>query len=149
MNGRHLDTSYEAFYHETLAHLSNRIRHQPFPAKLVCSLAADLQVSKEFVIDTLGLSRRVIFRKIEENKNLDPGQAERVVGMQRLISQVQAMIAESGNAEKFDAGRWLGKWIDQPLPALGGRRPAEYLGDSAGREWISQLLRQIQAGVFA
>jgi len=142
-------TSYETLYHETLAHLSNRIRHQPFPAKLVRSLAADLHVSIEFVIDTLGLPRRTIFRKIEENKNLDPGQAERVVGIQRLIGQVQVMTVETANEEKFDAGRWLGEWIDQPLPALGGRRPAEYLGDGAGREWVSQLLRQIQAGVFA
>lgn len=142
-------TSYETLYHETLAHLSNRIRYAPCPAKLVRRLATDLHVSIEFVIDTLGLPRRVIFRKIEESKNLDSGQAERVIGMQRLIGQVQAMIAESGDREEFDAGRWLGKWIDQPLPALGGRRPAEYLGDSAGREWISQLLRQIQAGVFA
>lgn len=142
-------TSYEMVYHETLAHLSNRIRYKPCPAKLVRRLAADLHVSIEFVIDTLGLPRRVIFRKIEESKNLDSGQAERVIGMQRLIGQVQALIAESSVVQKFDAGRWLGKWIDQPLPALGGRRPAEYLGDSAGREWVSQLLRQIQAGVFA
>ena len=142
-------TSYETLYHETLARLSNLVRHQPFPAKLVRNLAVDLHVDIEFVIDTLGLSRRIIFRKIEERKNLDPGQAERVIGMQRLIGQVQAMIAESGDGEEFDAGRWLGEWIDQPLPALGGRRPAEYLGDSAGREWVSQLLRQIQAGVFA
>jgi len=142
-------TSYETVYHETLADLSKRIRRQPCPAKLVRSLAADLHVSLEFVIDTLGLPRRVVLRKIEKSKNLDPGQAERVIGMQRLIGQVQAMIAESGDREKFDAGRWLGEWIDQPLPALGGRRPAEYLGDGAGREWVSQLLRQIQAGVFA
>lgn len=142
-------TSYETLYHETLAHLSNRVRHQPIPAKLVRNLAVDLHVDIEFVIDTLGLSRRIIFRKIEERKNLDPGQAERVIGMQRLIGQVQAMIAESGDGEEFDAGRWLGEWIDQPLPALGGRRPAEYLGDGAGREWVSQLLRQIHAGAFA
>jgi len=141
--------SYETLYHETLAYLSNRIRYKPCPAKLVHNLAVDLRVDIGFVIDTLGLPRRIIFRKIEQSKNLDSGQAERVIGMQRLIGQVQAMIAESGDREQFDAGRWLGEWIGQPLPALGGRRPAEYLGDSAGREWVSQLLRQIQAGVFA
>lgn len=140
---------YALLHDETLACLSKRIRYQPFPAKLIRYLASDLRVDTGFLVDTLGLPRRVIFRKIDENGNLDPAQVERVIGMQRLVGQVQAMVAESGTTKGFDAGRWLGEWIEQPLPALDGQRPAEYLGDSAGREWISQVLRQIQASAFA
>jgi len=134
---------------ETLACLSERIRRQPFPAELVRYLASDLHVEAGFLIDALGLPRGVISRKINKNENLSPGQAERVIGMLRLVGQVRAMVVESGKAKGFDAGRWLGEWIEQPLPALDGRFPAEYLGDSAGREWISRLLRQIQASAFA
>jgi len=38
----------------------------------------------------------------------------------RLIGQVQAMVEQSGNPEGFDAAHWLGAWLDEPLPALGG-----------------------------
>jgi len=144
-----LTSLYTVLHDETLACLSKRIRFQPFPAKLVRCLARDLHLDTKLLVDTLGLPRSIIFRKIKKNENLDPGQVERIIGMQRLLGQVQAMVVESGNAKGFDAGRWLGEWIEQPMPALDGRRPAEYLGDSAGREWISRLLRQIQASAFA
>lgn len=142
-------TSYAALYRETLACLSERIRYVAVPAKTVHRLADDLHVDTGFLIEALGLSRRVISLMVRENRALNSGQVERIVGMQRLIGQVQAMVDESGVSEGFEAGPWFGKWIVQPLPALGGRPPAEYLGDGAGRAWISQLLKQIQAGTFA
>jgi len=136
-------------FHETLACLSDRIRHQAFPAELVSRLASDLHINSRSLIDHLGLHRRAILRKIKQNEHLDANEVERVLGMQRLVGQVQVMVGKSGNTDGFDAAGWIGEWIELPLPALGGQRPAEFLGDGAGRELISQLLRQIQSGAFA
>lgn len=119
---------YVMLFHETLACLSDRIRHQVLPGELITRLASDLRIDPRSLIDHLGLDRRAILRKIKQNEALDAEQIERVIGIQRLVGQVQVMVDESGDADGFDAGGWLGKWIEQPLPALGGQRPAEYLG---------------------
>ena len=140
---------YIRLYDQTLACVSNRIRHQPCPAMHFHRLANDLHIDIGFLADSLRLPRSTIYRKIRNNENLNTVQAERVICLQRLVGQVQVMEDKSRKSKRSDASRWFGEWIGQPLPALGGQRPAEYLGDGAGRELISQLLRQIHAGVFA
>jgi uncharacterized protein (DUF2384 family) len=112
-------------------------------------MAIDLNLDKGQLIDALGLPRSTISRKIKTNKPLNPDEMERVNGMQRLVGQVQAMVAAGGAEDDFDAAKWFGEWIEQPLPALDGERPAKYLGDSAGRELVSRILSMIQAGAFA
>lgn len=70
----------------------------------------------------------------------------RLVG---LVGLVQSMVEESGEPEGFDAAQWLRRWIQIPVPALGGRTPADMLGTAAGQEEVARLLRQAQAGVYA
>lgn len=59
------------------------------------------------------------------------------------------MVDESGGTDDFDAAAWLSDWLEHPLPALGGRPPAEYLDTIAGQEVIRNLLLQMQGGSFA
>ncbi|MFZ3141241.1 antitoxin Xre/MbcA/ParS toxin-binding domain-containing protein [Polaromonas sp.] len=66
-----------------------------------------------------------------------------------LIGQVQAMVRESGAPAGFDPARWLGAWIGQPVPALGGRKPIEFLDTAEGRKAVSVLLSQMQSGAYA
>jgi hypothetical protein len=54
-----------------------------------------------------------------------------------------------GTAEGFDASRWVGEWLERPLPALGGAKPAEYMDTMEGQELISRLLAQAQSGAYA
>ena len=42
-----------------------------------------------------------------------------------------------------------GPLIQVPVPALGGRTPADMLDTAAGQEEVARLLRQAQAGVYA
>jgi hypothetical protein len=65
-----------------------------------------------------------------------------------LIGQVEVMLSQSGTGEKFDADRWVGAWLDHPLPALGGARPAEYMDTIEGQELVSGLLAQSQSGAY-
>ncbi|MFL9875830.1 MbcA/ParS/Xre antitoxin family protein [Paraburkholderia megapolitana] len=37
------------------------------------------------------------------------------------------MVAESGDPIGFDARQWLNRWLREPVPALGGRLPVEFL----------------------
>lgn len=65
-----------------------------------------------------------------------------------LVTQVQKMVEESGDVAGFDAREWLLKWLDRPLPALGGQRPTEILSSKEGLEVLSTLLARSQAGAF-
>ncbi|RQR59352.1 DUF2384 domain-containing protein [Burkholderia sp. Bp9125] len=65
-----------------------------------------------------------------------------------LISQVQKMVEESGDPDGFDVRSWLVDWLHSPVPALGGKCPADYLHTPEGIDLISRLLASAQTGVY-
>jgi hypothetical protein len=72
--------------------------------------------------------------------------------MAKLIGQVETMLEESGDPELmrgFDAARWLTHWMEEPIPALGGASPSEYMDTIEGQEMISRLLATMQTGAYA
>lgn len=73
-------------------------------------------------------------------------------GRARLLEQLEAMLAESGHAAaavRFDADQWLTSWMKQPVAALGGRCPAEYMDSIEGQERVARLLAMMQSGAYA
>jgi uncharacterized protein (DUF2384 family) len=74
---------------------------------------------------------------------------ERRRAVKMLIAQVQTMVEESGNSNGFDAARWVQEWLQKPLPALGGKRPVEYMSTQEGRELVGRLLAMAQSGAYA
>jgi putative toxin-antitoxin system antitoxin component (TIGR02293 family) len=97
----------------------------------------------------LGMARATIKRKQREGKRLSQDESERIVGIARLVGQVEQMVRESGDSEGFDAGPWVAAWLDRPLPALGGAQPGTLMDTAEGRQIVSDLLAQIQSGTFA
>lgn len=97
----------------------------------------------------LRIAPTTVDRKLKADALLSPDQAERVLGLQRLLDQVSNMVEGSGQVEDFDAGSWMGVWMRQPNPALGGRQPLDYLGTVTGQRVLSQLLAQMQSGAYA
>jgi uncharacterized protein (DUF2384 family) len=73
----------------------------------------------------------------------------RADGIAKLVGQVQAMVTESGDAESFDAAGWVFRWLQQPLPALDGKRPIDYLDTTEGQSFIANLLAMMQCGAYA
>jgi putative toxin-antitoxin system antitoxin component (TIGR02293 family) len=119
------------------------------PSAMVNDISKAMDVSKERFYALSGLSRATVTRKIAANRALTPDESERVVGIAKLIGQVQSIVNESGNPEGFEAGQWFHEWISRPLPALGGHKPEEYLQTADGREAVSRLLAQMQSGAYA
>lgn len=115
----------------------------------VLRVANRMHISKEFLVKALGFSRSAIDRKVKQRKHLSVDQAERVLGLVRLIGQVEAMVVQSGQADGFDPPRWTGQWLQQPTPALGGRCPAEFSDTILGQELLSALLARMQSGAYA
>ena len=119
------------------------------PAERLITIGDRLHRSREWLFHTLKLPRSTIDHKIRQHGRLSPEHSERVVGLERLIGQVQAIVEKTDAAQNFDAGGWVGQWLDRPVPALGGAKPADFMDTLQGQEMVSRLLTQSQAGVFA
>ncbi len=118
-------------------------------ATAVYQLAKDMDLPKERMASTLGLSRATVDRKASGDAMLSKDDSSRVLGMIRLLGQVQAMVEESGNPDGFEASRWVSTWLQQPSPALGGRAPSELMDTSEGQGIVSGLVAQMQSGAYA
>lgn len=119
------------------------------PATLPGDIAAHMGISKDKVYLTLGLPRATVERKVREAKPLSADEGAKVLGFARLVGQVQRMVQESGQPEGFDAALWLADWIDHPLPALAGMKPAQLMDTAEGQGLVANLLSRIQSGAYA
>jgi putative toxin-antitoxin system antitoxin component (TIGR02293 family) len=119
------------------------------PAIVLEKIVRKMDIPKERLYATLRLPRSTVDRKIRNKDTLSAEHSERVIGLERLIGQVEVMVAQSGNPEGFDADRWVGEWLERPLPALGGAKPADFMDTMEGQELVSRLLAQSQSGAYA
>ena len=99
----------------------------------VRELVRKMDVSQDKIYRFLRLSPATVNRKVQAQGRLSTDDSERVVGMSQLIGQVEAMVAQ---------------WLESPLPALNGQRPADYLDTIEGQKLISNLLATMQSGAY-
>jgi putative toxin-antitoxin system antitoxin component (TIGR02293 family) len=110
---------------------------------------ADLSIGQGAALKALRLSPATVNKKAKQDQTLSPGESERVLGMAKLVGQLEAMIQASGNPEGFDATGWMSRWLQAPLPALGGRRPMDLMDTMEGQALVSATLAQMQGGAYA
>lgn len=116
------------------------------------TFVSGLDVQQEKVFTMLDIATATVNRKASRNEPLSREDSEKVVGMAKLIGQVETMLDESGDPDlmkDFDAARWLTHWMEEPIPALGGASPSEYMDTIEGQEMISKLLATMQTGAYA
>jgi len=101
------------------------------------------------LLQDLGLAVSTFNRKLANRQVLSRDESERVLGLAKLVGQVQVMVEQSGDVRGFNANHWFANWIDTPVPALGGHRPCEYLDTAEGRDLVSGLLAKMQSGAYA
>jgi putative toxin-antitoxin system antitoxin component (TIGR02293 family) len=119
------------------------------PARTLTALADDMAIPREQLFVWLGLSRATANRKIRDDALLNQDESERTLGLARLLGAVERIAAESGAPEGFDAPAWAAQWLQEPVPALGGRAPAEFLSTADGRAMAASLILQMQSGAYA
>jgi len=99
----------------------------------------------------LHLSPATVNRKAQRNEELSAEDGERVLGVTTLIGQVEEMLRNSGDPDQvrgFDAAKWVARWLDEPIPALGGQCPGDYMDTIEGQRVISNLLATMQSGAY-
>ena len=137
----------EVYRAEPLARV--RIIKGGVSAHYVDRIAREMGMPKERLLPALGLSAATVNRRARESKKLSTEDSERVVGMARLIGQVQALVDESGDPTGFNAAEWVARWLEEPLAALAGQRPVELMDTTEGQTIVSNLLLRIQSGAYA
>jgi uncharacterized protein (DUF2384 family) len=113
-------------------------------------LAQALALPKGALLAFLGISRSREYRRVKAALPLSPDESERVLGIEALICEVEAMAEESRSvdAADFDAGRWLGHWLRLPSPALGGASPASYLDAAERQKVVLRILSMVRGGAY-
>jgi putative toxin-antitoxin system antitoxin component (TIGR02293 family) len=100
-------------------------------------------------LEALDLPQSTFNRKAKNEQALTTAESERFVGFAKLIGQVEAMVEEAGDPVGFDAPAWVARWLDEPLPALGGERPLDLLDTMEGQALVAATLARVQSGAYA
>lgn len=114
----------------------------------VGDIAQAMGAPQQAVVRELGIPKSTWARKRARHAPLEQNASEKVIGLAALIGQVEALVAEQGAPEGFDAAKWFREWMKQPVPALGGRKPVELLDTREGQQIVSGLLEAIRAGAY-
>lgn len=144
----HRGSPYLSLYHAEPLDRITLIR-QGLPASEAKAILDDLSLGQDMGLRALGLSVATVNKKAKTGDRLSVDESERVIGFARLVGQVEAMIAESGDGSSFDSHLWLGRWLMEPLPALGHRRPADLVDTMAGQALVSTALAQMLSSAYA
>lgn len=118
------------------------------PAGALNDLAGAMGVTRNHLYQTMGVPRATMERKLRNKARLSSDESERLIGIARVIGQVEQIVQESGDPEGFDAAKWVADWLERPVPALGRRRPSSFMGSADGRELIYGLVDAFQSGVY-
>lgn len=119
------------------------------PASEAKRILSKVAVNQAVGYRALDISPATMNRKVKDKGRLPPAESERVLGVARLVGQIQAIVEESGNPEGFDAAAWLSRWLSEPLPALGGVRPLDMLDTIEGQSLVSASLARLQGAAYA
>lgn len=120
------------------------------PGKLIKDLSARMKLPTSRMFGILGLPKATAEKKAAHGESVGGSAGYSAIGMAALLARAQEMASDVGaeGIPGFDAGEWLGRWIELPQPALGGRRPAELLDTATGVQLVSRLLGSLVSGSY-
>jgi putative toxin-antitoxin system antitoxin component (TIGR02293 family) len=119
------------------------------PASQAKTIIRDLAIPSGSASRALHVSVSTLNRKTKMREALTQDESERVLGLAKLIGQVQSMVDDSGDPSGFDAREWTARWLSEPLPALGGARPLDLMDTMEGQSLVAETLARVQSGAYA
>ena len=123
---------------------------QGVAARLVKEMASEMAIPAARMFKIIGVPKATAERKAEKNQTISGGGGQSALGVLNLLGIAHSIVAESTDerATHFDVAKWLGRWIEHPQPALGGRKPADLLDTPTGIEVVARLLGSLQSGAY-
>lgn len=122
------------------------------PATTVLVVAKALGYPSLEILRMLGLSESTFRHKVEIGAPLPEVSGHRAVALLRVIARLGQLLADSGDKEllsHFDLESWIGAWLKEPLPELGGATPATLLRNPEGCRVVERLLDEMRGGLVA
>lgn len=113
-------------------------------AKLILEM---LSLPKGEAMRALKLSPATVNRKAKNKEALAQEDSERLLGVAKLVGQLQAMVG--GEHKDFSAETWMSAWLREPLPSLGGQRPLDFLDTMEGQALVSDTLARVESGAYS
>jgi putative toxin-antitoxin system antitoxin component (TIGR02293 family) len=120
------------------------------PGELIKQMASRIGIPSSRFFAILGLPKATGEKKAASGALVSGSSGCAAIGVLKLLAIAQAVVDDSTapEAQRFDAGKWLGLWIERPQPALGGRKPADLIATPTGVEVVARLLGAIESGAF-
>lgn len=122
------------------------------PTYLVDVIAGATGQAAANVMDMLGVSATTFRRKEQAREPLPDVAGHRVMGLLRIAATLRRLLEESGDPDalgSFDLDAWLARWMQERLPELGGKTPAEMLRNPEGLRAVEQVLERMRGGLPA
>jgi putative toxin-antitoxin system antitoxin component (TIGR02293 family) len=112
-------------------------------------IVADLRIQPSLVFKALGLSPSAVGRAARRDGVLGTAHSERLLGLAKLIGQIHLMVEEAGMLNDFSAPAWLSRWLQEPVPALGGCRPLDLMDTMEGQAQVADLIARMRSGAYS
>jgi putative toxin-antitoxin system antitoxin component (TIGR02293 family) len=141
------DLNYLAIYQATALDRVKIIKGG-IKASVAKRIVADLGMPAALAYDALNVPISTINRKAKAGAVLRSDEAERLLGLAKLFGQVEFMVQGVDGAKGFDARAWTSRWLREPVPALGGAVPLDYMGTMEGQALVSETLARVQSGAY-
>ena len=126
------------------------IERQGVLGAFIKDLSKRMEVPTSRIFTILGVPKATAEKKAAAGELVSGSGGQAAVGMIRLLGIAHDIVSNSTAAEAktFDAAKWLGKWIERPQAALGGRKPADLIDTPTGVEVVARLLGSVESGAY-
>lgn len=126
------------------------VERQGIDSAFLKDVSMYMQLPAVRIFEIVGVPKATAEKKVAANKPIAGAGGQAAVGLARLLAMAKGIVENSTapEAEGFDAARWLGRWIERPQPALGGRKPADLIGTPTGRAMVVRVLGAIESGAY-
>lgn len=126
------------------------IERKGVAAELLADLAERIDVPASRLFAMLRVPKATAARKMAAGAIVDGRAGQAMVGLLKLVGIARGIVDDStaAGAADFDALKWLGRWIELPQAALGGRKPADLLDTPTGLALVARVLGAIESGAY-
>ena len=118
--------------------------------RLLKDIALTMNIPASRFFSMIGVPKATAEKKASGNQAIAGAAGQAALGVVRLLGIAESMVENSTaeEARQFDAGKWLGQWIERPQPALGGKKPADLLDTPTGVEVVARVLGAMESGAY-
>lgn len=122
------------------------------PTDIVKLIAKATGEPASVIMGLAGVSQTTFVRNEAANKPLPDVAGHRIMAYLRLLATLRRMLDESGDREQmktFDLESWFARWVQENLPELGNKTPADMLRNPEGQRAVEQVLERMRGGLAA